>query len=605
MKQKILFALLTLFFIGTPPLLAQRAKHTFTLGTTEFLLDGKPFQIISGEMHPARIPAEYWRQRIQMAKAMGCNTISARIFWNFHESEEGVFDFTEGNHNISEFCRIVSEEEMWLLLKPGPYVGGEWDLGGLPSYLLRTSGIKLRSLDPVYMAAAERYMSKLSEVIKPHLVTKGGPIIMLQIENEYGSYGTDKNYMLRLKQIWAANGIDIPSFTGDKPSTGTLEAGTLQGCAVGLNPGATQEDFDLAAKINPGVPVFSSETYPGPPAYWGDRWPENDSTRLVKEVKYLMDNKKSFNLNVIHGGTNYDFTAGATAIGKGYSPVVTSYNYNAPVTEQGRPTPVYMALRELIGSYFTKKQKLSDLPQFLPVMEIPGFFLTVFTSVWDNLPQPVISEEPGSFETHGQDYGLILYRTELTGQKAGKLTITDIHDFATVFVNGVYVGSLNRAEGINAIDVPESTQAVAILEILVEGMGRVHSGDNIIDRKGITGNVSLNGAILKNWKVYKLPLDRKFIYALRSTGKILNKNGIFFKGNISLIENSDTYIDVSNYTKGTIWVNGHNLGRFWNTGPQKRLFCPGIWLKKGLNEVIILDMIETRPQLIISTTSSE
>jgi beta-galactosidase len=604
MKQKILFALLTLFFIGTTPLFAQRAKHTFTLGTTEFLLDGKPFQIISGEMHPARIPAEYWRQRIQMAKAMGCNTISVRIFWNFHESGEGVFDFTEGNHNIAEFFTIASEEEMWILLKPGPYVDGEWDLGGLPSYLLRTPGIKLRSLDPVYMAAAERYMSKLAEVIKPYLVTKGGPIIMLQIENEYGSYGTDKNYMLRLKEIWAANGIDIPSFTGDKPTTAALEAGTIQGSAVGLHPGATQEDYDLAAKINPGVPVFSSETYSGLPTYWGDKWPETDSARLVTEVKFLMDNKKSFNLNVIHGGTNFEFTAGAAAVDKKYSPLVTIYNYNAPVNEQGRPTPVYMALRELVGSYLTKKQKLPDMPQFLPVMEIPGFFLTIFTSVWDNLPQPVTSDDPGSFETHGLDYGLLLYRTELNGQKAGRLTITDLHDFATVFLNGTYLGTLNRAEGINTIDIPESNQPGATLEILVEGMGRINSGENIIDRKGITGNVTLNSEIIKNWKVFKLPLDKKFIYNLRSTGKTLNKNGIFFKGNISLIENSDTFFDVSNYTKGIIWVNGHNLGRFLNTGPQKRLFCPGIRLKKGFNEVIILDQVENKPQLIISTTSS-
>jgi beta-galactosidase len=264
-----------------------------------------------------------------------------------------------------------------------------------------------------------------------------------------------------------------------------------------------------------------------------------------------------------------------------------------------------MALRELIGSYLSKKQKLSDVPQFLPVMEIPGFFLTVFTSVWDNLPQPVTSEDPGSFESYRQNHGLILYRTELTGQKSGRLKITDIHDFATVFLNGVYLGTLNRAEGINSLDIPETARDVSILEILAEGMGRVNSGENIIDRKGITENVTLNSEILKNWKIYNLPLDKKFIYGLRSTGKTLNKNGIFFKGNISLIENSDTYFDVSNYTKGTVWVNGHNLGRFWNTGPQKRLFCPGIWLKKGLNEVIILDMIETRPQLIISTTSSK
>ena len=197
----------------------QKGKHTFEFSPTEFLLDGKPFQIISGEMHPARIPEEYWRHRIQMAKAMGCNTISAYIFWNYHEPEEGVFDFEEGNHNLAEFFRIVQEEEMWLIVRPGPYVCAEWEFGGIPPYLLRIPDIKLRCMDPRYMAAAERYIGKLAEVIKPFMVTNGGPLLMIQIENEYGSYGNDRNYMARLKEVWTNNGVDVPSFTGDGPTT--------------------------------------------------------------------------------------------------------------------------------------------------------------------------------------------------------------------------------------------------------------------------------------------------------------------------------------------------------------------------------------------------
>ncbi len=432
---------------------AQRGKHTFTLGDSVFLLDNKPFQIISGEMHPARIPVEYWRQRIEMAKAMGCNTISAYIFWNYQEPEEGVFDFTSGNHNIADFFKIVQDEEMWLILRPGPYVCAEWELGGIPPYLLRYPDIRLRCMDPRYMAAAERYISHLAEVIKPFLVSSGGPILMLQIENEYGSFGNDKNYLERLKFVWDSCGINIPTFTGDGPTTYMLEAGTLKGSAVGLDSGSSLEDFKLAEKINPGVPVFSSETYPGWLTHWGEKWARPDIDELLKEVRFLMDNKKSFNLYVLHGGTNFGFTAGANSGGKGYEPDITSYDYDAPVNEQGQATPKYTLLRDLIGSYLPKGEKLPPIPDEIKTVETSPIQLQVLTSVWDNLPDPVNDVQPGPFESYGQDYGFILYRTSLTGRKSGKLTVTDIHDYATVFLNGEYIGKLDRREGINTIDI--------------------------------------------------------------------------------------------------------------------------------------------------------
>ncbi|MBG0860988.1 MAG: beta-galactosidase, partial [Bacteroidales bacterium] len=203
----------------------QKAKHTFSLSSSEFVLDSEPFQIISGELHPARIPAEYWRHRIQMAKAMGCNTISVYIFWNFHETEEGIFDFSTGNHNLGEFIRAVQDEEMWLIVRPGPYVCAEWEMGGIPPYLLRIPDIKLRCMDPRYMTAVERYIKRLAEELRPYLITQGGPILMLQIENEYGSFGNDRNYLFRLRELWTENGIDVPTFTGDGATTYMLEAG--------------------------------------------------------------------------------------------------------------------------------------------------------------------------------------------------------------------------------------------------------------------------------------------------------------------------------------------------------------------------------------------
>ncbi|MBP1674298.1 MAG: beta-galactosidase [Bacteroidetes bacterium] len=606
MYKKFILTILSVIFLTAPGFTQKaRVKHTFALGTSEFLLDGNPFQIISGEMHPSRIPAEYWRHRIQMAKAMGCNTISVYIFWNYHEQEEGIFDFATGNHNLGEFFKIVQEEDLWLIVRPGPYVCAEWELGGIPPYLLRIPDIKLRCMDPRYMAAAERYMGKLAAEVKPFLITNGGPVLMLQVENEYGSYGNDRNYMARLKDVWVENGIDVPFFTGDGPTPYMLEAGTLPGCAVGLDSGSHPSHFELASKMNPGVPVFSSETYPGWLTHWGEKWARPDTTNLLNEIKFLMDNKKSFNLYVIHGGTNFGYTAGANSGGKGYEPDVTSYDYDAPIDEQGKPTGKYMALRRLIGSYLPKGKKLPPVPEPIPSYEIPSIGLSQFSSVWDNLPQPVNSVQPKSFEAYNQDYGFVLYTTELIGHKKGKLTITDLHDYATVFLNGEYIGSLDRREGINSIDIPESKVDKPVLEILVEAMGRINFAQYLIDRKGITDRVTLNGMTLMNWKVYNLPMDDKFIYSLRSSNRNPGKKGIIFKGNFFLASAGDTFLDVSNFKKGVAWVNGHNLGRYWEIGPQKRLYCPASFLRQGSNEMMVFDLHQTAPQIVVGFKTAE
>lgn len=583
----------------------QNAWHKFSFGPNEFLLDGNPFQIISGEMHPARIPVEYWRHRIQMAKALGCNTLGVYIFWNYHEPEEGVYNFSDDNHNLKEFFKIAYEENMWVLVRPGPYVCAEWELGGIPPWLLRTPDIKLRCMDPRYMAAAEKYMIKLAAELKPWLITNGGPIIMMQIENEYGSFGNDRAYLARLKEIWEQNGIDVPFFTGDGPTEYMLEAGTLPGCAVGLDSGSSPADFELAAKMNPGVPVFSSETYPGWLTHWGENWSRPDTVKLLNEIKFLMENKKSFNMYVVHGGTNFGFTAGANSGGKGYEPDVTSYDYDAPVDEQGKATAKYMAIRRIIGSYLPKGKKLPPVPTPVTAMDVPVIGLTSFTSVWDNLPKPVEAVQPRSFEALNQDYGFVLYRTELTGHKKGLLKVTDIHDYATVFLNGNYIGSLDRREGINTIEIPESKTGKPVLEILVEAMGRINFGEHLIDRKGITDRVTLNGMTLMNWKIYNLPMDAEYIYNLRSSARNPGKRGIFFRSNFFLEKKGDTFFDFSNLKKGIVWVNGHNLGRYWEIGPQKRLYCPGVWLNAGSNEMIIFDLLQTTPPVVLGMKTME
>ena len=567
----------------------EKSTHTFSMDSANFLLDGKPFQIISGEIHYSRIPKEYWRHRIKMVKAMGCNTIATYVFWNYHEIEEGKFDFISENRDMTRFIEIVKEEGMWLLFRPGPYSCGEWDLGGIPPYLLSIPDIKLRCMDLRYMQAVEKYIKTLSEKIRPYLITNGGPILLLQIENEYGSYGNDREYMKRLKELWQENGVDIPYYTSDGATTYMLEAGSLPGCAVGLDPGRSQQNFDLARKMNPGVPVFSSETYPGWLTHWGEDWIRPDTANLLKQVRFLMDNKLSVNFYMLHGGTNFGYSAGANSGGSGYQPDVTSYDYDAPINELGQATYKFYALQNLIIKYRSNEDYLAPQPDPIPVMELPEVEMIPFTSVWNRLPSPILSVQPKPFEYYNHYYGFAVYKTKLIGHKRGKLTITELHDYATLFVDGNYIGTIDRSKGENSIDLPETQSENPVLEIFVEGMGRINFAQQLIDRKGITDRVTLNGMTLMNWEVYCLPMDSDYVSNLSQAEKN-TKPGIFFKGVIRLDEVADTYIDMSNYKKGMVWVNGHNLGRYWEIGPQHSLYCPAPWLKKGMNEIIVFDL---------------
>ena len=597
--KKILF--LAVFILAGGLLSAQ--QHSFKLGQHDFLLDGKPFQIISGEMHPARIPRQYWRQRIRMAKAMGCNTIAAYVFWNYIETSKGHFDFRTESRDVAAFVRIAQEEGLWVLLRPGPYVCAEWDFGGLPNYLLSIPGIKVRCEDARYMEAVTRYVGALASQIKPLLVSHGGPILLVQIENEYGSYGNDKEYLEALRSLWKANGVEGPFYTADGANAAMLDAGNIPGAAIGLDPGTSEDDFAAASKKNPNVPAFSSETYPGWLTHWGEKWARTDTADILKDVKFLLDTKRSFNLYVVHGGTNFGFTAGANSGNKGFQPDVTSYDYDAPVNEQGQVTPKYMALRRLIGSYVGA---LPDIPSPVPVMSIPAFTPSVWTSLWDALPAPLHSVQPKPFEAYGQNQGFIVYKTRLVGHKSGRLTLTDLHDYATVFLNGNYVGYIDRREGKKSIDLPKSDVAYPVLEILVEGMGHINFAQELIDLKGITERATLNGMTLMKWDIFRLPMDSGYIRHLKAqTPSQPQRPGVFFKGSFHLNTVADTYIDLSHYKKGVVWVNGHNLGRYWEIGPQHHLYCPAPWLKVGRNEILIFDQLQTEAAPVEGVTTLE
>ena len=381
----------------------------------------------------------------------------------------------------------------------------------------------------------------------------------------------------------------MPFYTSDGPTDFMLEAGNIEGAAIGLDSGISDDDFATAKKYNPDVPSFSSETYPGWLTHWKEAWQKPDTTEILNQVKYLLEHKKSFSLYVIHGGTNFGFTSGANAFTPiQFQPDVTSYDYDAPVNEQGQPTPKYFALRKLIGQHVN--YVIPDVPKPIPAMTVPAFMLEPFTTIWEELPKAIQSVQPKPIEDFDQKNGFILYRTKLVGHKSGKLTITEPHDYALVFLNGKFIDTVYRDGGNWTVNLPKSNVKDPVLDILVESMGHINFAQYMTDRKGITDRVTLNGMTLMNWEIFPLPMNENFIKSLIPKDRKDFHDGIFFKGNFKVTDPQDTYLDMSNYKKGVAWVNGHNLGRYWKVGPQKRLYCPGVWLKKGNNEVIIFDL---------------
>jgi beta-galactosidase len=582
---------LLLIFITAIVTIEMRSQ-TFKIEGDQFLLNGKASRIFSGEMHYNRIPPEYWKDRLLKARAMGLNTICTYVFWDLHEPRAGEFDFS-GGLDVARYIRTAKEVGLNVVIRPGPYVCSEWDFGGLPSWLLKNKDIKVRCMDPKYLKAVERYITRLGKELAPLQITHGGPIILVQVENEYGSYGNDKEYLRTLKSFLHKAGFNVPFYTSDGGADYLLEAGTLPDVLPVVNfGGAPQGDFAALAEFRSGIPSMNGEFWCGWFTHWGDtKFGKSDYAKDSAAVRWMLENGKSFNLYMFHGGTNFGWMAGAN-FGSRYEPDITSYDYDAPLDEAGNPTKKFVVFKELLSRYQPQGTTLPPLPGRSPTIEIQGINITEVANLFDNLPPPKNTAQPKSMEELDQDYGFVLYRTMLIGPRSGNLTTTELHDYGTVYLNGVFVDTIDRTRSKNTIKLPPSQGNDLMLDILVEGMGRVNFGQQLIDRKGITERVTLRGVTLMKWQIFSLPMNAEYLSNLKFSNNASGDSPKFFRGTFSLSEVGDTFLDVSKWKKGVVWINGHNLGRYWDIGPQFRLFVPGPWLHKGKNEIIVFDQYE-------------
>ncbi|MGH7670766.1 MAG: beta-galactosidase [Gemmatimonadaceae bacterium] len=564
-----------------------------------FVLNGKPFQIISGSMHYARVPREYWRDRMEKAKAMGLNTITTYVFWNFHESTPGHYDFS-GQRDIAEYLRTAQQVGLHVILRPGPYVCAEWELGGYPGWLFADTSIVLRSTDPKFTTPAGAWLDTLGKVVTPYLASRGGPIIAVQVENEYGSFGNDKNYLhWQLGALRHAGFRDVYLFTADGDVE--LPDGTLPElpAVVNFGPGEADSAFARLARFKPGEPLMSGEYWAGWFDQWGQPHHTTDAARQTRELSWMLDHGYSVSIYMYHGGTTPGFMNGANVDGGHYHPQTSSYDYDAALDESGRPTPKYYMFRDAIAK--ATRMTPPPVPATAPPIAVPAFAMRRVASVFDVLPRPVHVERPRGMETFGQSYGYILYRTTAPTAMGGELVVQDVRDYAQIYVNGALQGTLDRRLGEDRM--PVALPAGARLDILVENSGRVNFAKPLRDEeKGITHSVTLNGHELLGWDVYTLPMQTVSGLPCAQSGQTrcrtiapaahLGSGGAaFFRGAFTLSRTGDTFLDTRDWGKGTVWVNGHQLGRFWGIGPEQTLYVPGPWLRKGPNAVVVFDLL--------------
>ena len=601
--------LLTILLLMTTTLV--KAGH-FTVGDKSFLLNGEPFVVKAAEIHYPRIPQPYWEHRIKMCKALGMNTVCIYVFWNIYEQREGQFDFT-GNNDVAAFCRLAQKNGMYVIVRPGPYVCAEWEMGGLPWWLLKKKDIRLREQDPYFMERVKIFEQKVGEQLAPLTIQNGGPIIMVQVENEYGSYGENKPYVSEIRDcLRGIYGQELALFQCDWASN--FEKNGLDDLVWTMNFGTganIDQQFRRLGELRPDAPKMCSEFWSG----WFDKWGAQHETRPAKDMVDGMDEMLSkgisFSLYMTHGGTSFGHWAGANS--PGFAPDVTSYDYDAPINEQGLPTSKYWELRTMMQKY--AEGRLPAVPKApMPIVSVPQFRLEKVMDLCGLVTKRVENRDVLTMEDMDCGWGMIQYTTTLPDiPRKSVLTLNDCHDYAQIWVNHQFVGSIDRVKNEKSLMLPPVKKG-DVLNILVEAMGRINFGRAIKDFKGITSDVQLQTEqdghemtyTLKHWVIRTMADDYEAIKtAMASNRKEVKDNeaivsdGGYFKGEFTLKKVGDTFLNFEAFGKGQVWVNGHAMGRIWHIGPQQTLYVPGCWLKKGKNEVIVLDIVGPKAEPIV------
>lgn len=614
--ETILMALLLACVLPDRAMAAER--ESFAVGKNTFLLNGKPFVVKAAEVHYPRIPRPYWEHRIKMCKALGMNTLCLYVFWNIHEQKEGVYDFS-GQNDVAEFCRLAQKNGMYVIVRPGPYVCAEWEMGGLPWWLLKKKDIRLRERDPYFLERVRLFEKEVGKQLAPLTIENGGPIIMVQVENEYGSYGEDKPYVSEIRDIVRQSGFDkVALFQCDWASNFTRNGLDDLIWTMNFGTGANiDEQFRRLKELRPESPLMCSEFWSG----WFDKWGARHETRpaddMVAGIDEMLSKGISFSLYMTHGGTSFAHWAGANS--PGFAPDVTSYDYDAPINEWGLPTEKYWTLRRTMQKY-ADGGKLPNVPKApMNIISVPQFKFTEYAPIVCGIDTIVESRDVKTMEELDMGWGSMFYETTLpTVSTPSLLTLNDCHDFALVFIEGKYIGKIDRVKNEKSIVLPAVTSGQK-LTILIEAMGRINFGRAIKDFKGITKSVTLTAECeghqltfdLKNWRIATIPCDYKTAtkalssaqphsssasaqphwLPLRSPNVVSSLKKGYYRANFTLKKVGDTFINMEAFGKGMVYVNGHALGRFWNIGPQQTLYVPGCWLKKGKNEVVVLDIV--------------
>jgi beta-galactosidase len=592
--RRWLGAMLLVPFAGVPALNAQahdqpEMQPPLRVEGRQFLLHGKPFQILSGELEYTRIPRADWSDRLRKVHAMGLNTITIYVFWNVHETTPGVYDF-KGQNDVAEFVREAQKEGLYVVLRPGPYVCAEWDLGGYPAWLLKSHEMVLRSAQTAYLEAAMRWMLRLGKELAPLQASRGGPILAVQVENEYGSFSVEEDrqrYLEKVRQMVLDAGFgESLLYTADGGEE--MSKGSIPGvfAAVDFGTGDAERSLALLHNFRPDAPVYVAEYWDGWFDHWGAEHQRTDAAKQEAEIRTMIEQGDSINLYMIHGGTSFGWMNGANSNDGSYQPDVSSYDYDAPIDEAGRLRPKYFALRRMISE--VTHTMPPPIPNSAPLAKLPEMRLIVSRSLWNGLPTGAQSKVPLSMEDLDQAYGYIVYRTRVPAVQGSEalLSFDALHSYARVYVDGELAGVIDRRLGQTTLKLV--ARAGQRLDLLVENSGRVNFTTQIRkERAGIPGEVRLNGQTLHGWEMVTLPLAEP-----PSDGfeKQSCRGPCFYRGEFTVNTVGDTYLNTAQLGKGVVWVDGHLLGRFWNVGPMGSLFLPGAWLHKGSNDVTVLDL---------------